>query len=144
LTQTATFRPKGLNGRLYWYAVSPLHHFIFEGMLRRIAGKAWGRVGLVIEGLGWYKGWVCDSSLLGSLPFFEGTLTATLIKVAFGLVSCQKKEPEQAAKRDMSFYPLWHGKSLTEPRTKIHELRTAQHHRRVAETAYPFTLDWND
>ncbi|NDF99449.1 MAG: DUF2867 domain-containing protein, partial [Chitinophagia bacterium] len=30
----------GLNGRLYWYAVSPLHHFIFEGMLRRIAGKA--------------------------------------------------------------------------------------------------------
>jgi hypothetical protein len=40
LTQTATFRPKGLNGRLYWYAVSPLHHFIFEGMLMRIAGKA--------------------------------------------------------------------------------------------------------
>lgn len=40
LTQTATFRPKGLNGRLYWYAVSPLHHFIFEGMLRRIAGSA--------------------------------------------------------------------------------------------------------
>ena len=40
LTQTATFRPKGLNGRLYLYAVSPLHHFIFEGMLRRIAGKA--------------------------------------------------------------------------------------------------------
>lgn len=39
LTQTATFRPKGLNGRLYWYAVSPLHHFIFEGMLRRIAGN---------------------------------------------------------------------------------------------------------
>jgi hypothetical protein len=38
LTQTATFRPKGLNGRLYWYAVSPLHHFIFEGMLRCIAG----------------------------------------------------------------------------------------------------------
>ena len=43
LTQTATFRPKGLNGRLYWYALSPLHHFIFEGMLRRIAGKAWSR-----------------------------------------------------------------------------------------------------
>jgi arabinogalactan endo-1,4-beta-galactosidase len=44
----------------------------------------------------------------------------------------------------MSFYPLWHGKSLTERRTKIHELRTAQHQRTVAETAYPFTVDWND
>jgi hypothetical protein len=52
--------------------------------------------------------------------------------------------PEQAAKRDMSFYPLWNGKSLTEGRTKIKEWSSAQHHRRVAETAYPFTLDWND
>jgi hypothetical protein len=37
---------------------------------------------------------------------FEKTLTPTLILVAFGLVSCQKKVPEQAAKRDMSFFPL--------------------------------------
>ena len=49
---------------------------------------------------------------------FEETLTLTLILVAFGLVSCQKKVPEQAAKRDMSFYPLWHGKSLTENEPK--------------------------
>jgi hypothetical protein len=69
---------------------------------------------MVKEGLGWRKmGWDGDTSLLGSLPFFEGNLTPSLILVAFGLVSCQKKEPEQAAKRDMSFYPLWHGKSLT-------------------------------
>ena len=52
LTQTATFRPKGLNGRLNRYAVSPLHHFIFEGMLRRIAGTPWTEVGLAMEGLG--------------------------------------------------------------------------------------------
>jgi hypothetical protein len=32
-------------------------------------------------------GWDGDTSLLGSLPFFEGTLTTTLILVAFGLVS---------------------------------------------------------
>jgi len=36
LQQTATFRPKGLLGRLYWYAVFPLHEFIFGGMLRNI------------------------------------------------------------------------------------------------------------
>ncbi len=36
LTQNATFRPKGLAGRLYWYAVSPLHELIFGGMIRRI------------------------------------------------------------------------------------------------------------
>jgi len=33
LIQTATFRPRGVSGRLYWYAVLPLHHFIFNGMI---------------------------------------------------------------------------------------------------------------
>lgn len=37
LTQTATFRPKGLGGRLYWYSVLPFHAFIFRGMATRIA-----------------------------------------------------------------------------------------------------------
>jgi uncharacterized protein YbjT (DUF2867 family) len=37
LTQTATFRPLGLWGRLYWYAVLPFHGFIFRGMLNKIA-----------------------------------------------------------------------------------------------------------
>lgn len=32
LRQTATFRPKGLLGRLYWYSVLPFHFFVFEGM----------------------------------------------------------------------------------------------------------------
>lgn len=32
LKQTATFRPKGLLGRLYWYSVLPFHFFVFEGM----------------------------------------------------------------------------------------------------------------
>lgn len=36
--QTATFRPLGLMGRLYWYAVLPFHGAIFNGMIRRIAG----------------------------------------------------------------------------------------------------------
>lgn len=39
LTQTATFRPLGLLGRLYWYAVLPFHGFIFKGMIRNIAGS---------------------------------------------------------------------------------------------------------
>jgi uncharacterized protein YbjT (DUF2867 family) len=36
LKQTATFRPKGLLGRLYWFSVLPLHFFIFNGMADRI------------------------------------------------------------------------------------------------------------
>ena len=34
--QTATFRPLGVLGRLYWYIVLPFHGFIFPGMLRNI------------------------------------------------------------------------------------------------------------
>lgn len=37
LYQTATFRPKGLLGRLYWYGVYPLHVAVFRGMARKIA-----------------------------------------------------------------------------------------------------------
>jgi uncharacterized protein YbjT (DUF2867 family) len=37
LHQTATFRPLGLFGRIYWYSVLPFHHFIFKGMLEKIA-----------------------------------------------------------------------------------------------------------
>ena len=36
LHQTATFRPLGLWGRLYWYSVLPLHGFIFRGLIRNI------------------------------------------------------------------------------------------------------------
>ena len=37
LIQVATFRPKGILGRLYWQAVKPFHYFVFRGMLRNIA-----------------------------------------------------------------------------------------------------------
>ena len=37
LHQTATFRPHGVWGRIYWMATSPFHHFIFNGMLKNIA-----------------------------------------------------------------------------------------------------------
>lgn len=36
LHQTATFRPHGLAGRLYWYAVMPFHWFVFNGMISNI------------------------------------------------------------------------------------------------------------
>ena len=39
LKQIATFRPKGILGRNYWYAMLPFHHFIFRNMLKRIAGE---------------------------------------------------------------------------------------------------------
>jgi len=35
--QVATFRPKGVFGRWYWYLLMPFHHFIFRGMAKRIA-----------------------------------------------------------------------------------------------------------
>lgn len=37
LRQTATFRPVGIWGRLYWYLISPFHLFIFKGMAKRLA-----------------------------------------------------------------------------------------------------------
>jgi len=37
LIQTATFRPLGLLGRLYWYSALPFHGFIFSGMLKKIS-----------------------------------------------------------------------------------------------------------
>jgi uncharacterized protein YbjT (DUF2867 family) len=39
LHQTATFRPKGLFGRAYWYIMLPFHYFIFGGMIKRIASQ---------------------------------------------------------------------------------------------------------
>jgi uncharacterized protein YbjT (DUF2867 family) len=33
IKQTATFRPLGLLGRLYWFSVLPFHGFIFQGMI---------------------------------------------------------------------------------------------------------------
>ncbi len=39
LKQTATFRPRGIAGRNYWYSMIPFHFFIFRNMLNKIAGK---------------------------------------------------------------------------------------------------------
>ena len=43
IIQTAWFRPRGLFGRLYWYAMLPFHHFIFRGMLEAIVAAAESR-----------------------------------------------------------------------------------------------------
>ncbi len=37
ITQTATFRPLGVAGRLYWFTVYPFHGIIFKGMIRSLA-----------------------------------------------------------------------------------------------------------
>jgi hypothetical protein len=37
LVQTATFRPLGLMGRLYWLAVYPFHGIIFKGMVKKLS-----------------------------------------------------------------------------------------------------------
>ena len=42
LVQTARFKPRGLTGLMYWYAVKPLHEYVFRGMtngIRRAAEK---------------------------------------------------------------------------------------------------------
>ena len=40
LRQTATFDPRGIAGRLYWYSVLPLHALMFRGLIHRIAQRA--------------------------------------------------------------------------------------------------------
>ena len=40
LAQTARFQPRGLLGLAYWYAVLPLHGFVFRGMLNGIRKEA--------------------------------------------------------------------------------------------------------
>ncbi len=45
----------------------------------------------------------------------------------------------------LSYYPVWHGKSLGQLRTIL--IRLSELHKKdilIAETAYPFTLGWND
>jgi hypothetical protein len=42
LTQTARFKPRGLAGLVYWYAVKPLHAFVFRKMLAGIRDAAQG------------------------------------------------------------------------------------------------------
>lgn len=37
IRQTAMFEPRGLGGLVYWYALYPIHQFVFAGMLRGIA-----------------------------------------------------------------------------------------------------------
>lgn len=45
LVQTATFRPRGLFGRLYWYSVLPLHLLLFPVMAKRLASGSYGLEG---------------------------------------------------------------------------------------------------
>lgn len=42
IRQTAEFEPLGLAGLLYWYALYPIHQWIFAGMLRSLAAAAEG------------------------------------------------------------------------------------------------------
>ncbi len=45
----------------------------------------------------------------------------------------------------LSFYPIWHGKSLTNLKDVMAKLsETYNKDILIAETAYPFTLEWND
>jgi uncharacterized protein YbjT (DUF2867 family) len=39
LHQIATFRPRGLIGRIYWYSIVPLHYFIFGGMIKNLVAS---------------------------------------------------------------------------------------------------------
>ena len=36
IRQTAIFDPVGLLGLAYWYALYPIHHLVFSGMLKKI------------------------------------------------------------------------------------------------------------
>ncbi len=40
LVQTAHFLPRGVLGRLYWYLVMPLHHFVFNDLARTVVSAS--------------------------------------------------------------------------------------------------------
>ncbi len=40
LSQTATFVPRGLWGRVYWYTVAPFHQFVFPGLIDGLVADA--------------------------------------------------------------------------------------------------------
>ena len=40
LIQTAYYYPKGLFGRIYWYSLIPIHHFVFKNMISNIVKNA--------------------------------------------------------------------------------------------------------
>lgn len=40
LVQTAHFLPKGILGRLYWYSVLPVHHFVFSDLARTVVSAS--------------------------------------------------------------------------------------------------------
>lgn len=61
LEMTARFRPKGLTGLAYWYAVLPLHHIVFRGMLNGI--KRCAESGA--------------EALVAEVPATKGTVTVT-------------------------------------------------------------------
>ena len=44
IRQTAIFDPHGLAGVIYWYALYPIHQFVFAGMIRNIAAAARAQV----------------------------------------------------------------------------------------------------
>jgi len=40
IIQEASFLPRGLGGRLYWYVILPLHTFVFPTMIRNLIRSA--------------------------------------------------------------------------------------------------------
>ena len=44
LYQVATFRPKGVLGRLYWYLLYPPHVLIFKGIGKRLIKEGGGEI----------------------------------------------------------------------------------------------------
>ena len=44
----------------------------------------------------------------------------------------------------ISYYPIWHGKSLNQLEQNLIQLNNYNKDVMIAETAYPFTLGWND
>ena len=46
ISQTAIFDPAGLAGLIYWYALYPIHRWIFRNMLQSIAAMAERKAGV--------------------------------------------------------------------------------------------------
>jgi hypothetical protein len=93
---------------------------------------------MVKDGLGWRHFTSRDVSVVRRNPCPHPNTG----RLCFGFVP--KIDAEKSGQKGHVVIPLELGKSLTEGRTKIQEWSSAQHQRTLVETAYTFTLDWND
>lgn len=106
IRQTAVFDPVGLTGLAYWYAIYPLHEFVFGGMLNGIANAARTSVGAsmtwrptVVRQVAWLIGFIAVCFIVAGLG---AAVTATSVDGWYRTLEKPSWNPP-----DWLFGPVW-------------------------------------